>query len=118
MVAWWLRLMFVQEVGGTLYLGRGIPRAWLRQGERPGIERAQTYFGEVSVAWESHADEGVIIARAELPARRAPERICLRFRHPEKAELKQVRVNGEAGERFDPAKEWVDVRWDWWGRWR
>jgi hypothetical protein len=31
----------------------------------------------------------------------------VRFRHPDKAPLREVRVDGRAWEDVDPAKEWV-----------
>ena len=107
MAAWWLRLMFVQELGRDCYIGRGLPRAWLGDGETTAIHRAVTYFGVVSVEYRSAVAHKRIVVRLDPPRRRPPERIIVRFRHPEKASMRAVRVNGASWTDFDPAKEWV-----------
>jgi hypothetical protein len=105
MVAMWLRLMFIQEEGDTLYLGRGLPRAWLGSAEGVAIRRAATYFGPMSMAIRPRGQ--VIVAEIDPPTRRLPARIVLRFRHPEKARLVGAAVNGRPVDSFDPEKEWV-----------
>lgn len=107
MVAWWLRLMFVQEQGRDCYIGRGLPRAWLRDGETVAIRRAVTYFGVVSLEYHSSVNKGRIVAHIVPPRRHPPARIIVRFRHPDKIPLREVRVNGQAWDDFDPVKEWV-----------
>jgi hypothetical protein len=107
MVAWWLRLMFVQEVGEDCYVGRGLPRAWLREGETVALRRTVTHFGPCSVEYRSQVREGRIVAYLDPPRRRPPARIWVRFRHPERAPLREVRVDGRIWEAVDPAKEWA-----------
>ena len=107
MVAMWLRMMFIQEEGDTLYLGRGLPRAWLGSREGVAIHRAATYFGPMSMTMRAREHGERIIAEIDPPTRRMPEQVVLRFRHADKARLTQVSVNGRPVDTFDAEKEWV-----------
>jgi hypothetical protein len=102
--AYWLRLMFAAEMGGDLWLGRGIPRYWLKDGERIGIRRAATHFGELSYEIRSEAAAGRITMTLDPPRRNAPGRIVVRFRHPESKPLRAVTVNGKPWSEFDSTK--------------
>ncbi len=51
----------------------------------------------------------MLSAEGNLRLRERPERILVRFRHPEKLPIKSVRVNGRAHRLFDPAKGDVDI---------
>jgi hypothetical protein len=110
-VAYWLRLMFVREdlsaPGGALLLGQALPRYWLADGQRIGIERAATYFGPLSFEVKSNAAKGEIRARVTPPTRNRPARIYVRLRHPDAQRMQAVTVNGAAWAEFDAAKEWV-----------
>ena len=108
--AMWLRLMFIQdERGDDLYLGLALPRAWLADGQSPAIERAATRFGPMSLRFESQAASGRITAFLDPPARRAPKRTFLRFRHPDAKPIQRVEINGQPWDKFDPIKEWVEL---------
>ncbi|UCH33860.1 MAG: hypothetical protein JSV65_15045, partial [Armatimonadota bacterium] len=107
MAAMWLRMMFVQEDGDTLYLGRGIPRAWLASEDGVAIRNAATYFGAVSLEMTPLDGGQRIVARITPPTRKPPARVVLRFRHPEKARLAAVTVNGQPASGVDPDQEWV-----------
>jgi len=48
-----------------------------------------------------------IVAEIDPPTRPRPERVVVRFRHPEKARLVGAAVNGRPVDSFDPEKEWV-----------
>jgi hypothetical protein len=102
--AYWLRLMFAAEMGGDLWLGRGIPRYWLKDGERIGIRRAATHFGELSYEIRSEAAAGRIAMTLDPPRRNAPGRIVVRFRHPESKPLRAVTVNGKPWSEFDSTR--------------
>jgi len=108
MAAMWLRMMFVLEQGDDLYLGRGLPRAWVGSPEGVGIARAATYFGPVSLRLQPEPGLGRIMAEVSPPVRRRPARVFVRFRHPEKRRMTAATVNGKPAE-FDPDKEWVVV---------
>ncbi|MBI2193420.1 MAG: hypothetical protein HYU36_15705 [Planctomycetes bacterium] len=107
MVSFWLRSMFIQEVGNDLYLGRGLPRAWLASGETLFLKNAATHFGRMSFEIEARPGGNSIRARIDPPTRRPPARIFVRFRHPQKLALRRVTVGGRPWPDIDPAREWV-----------
>jgi hypothetical protein len=93
---YWLRLMFAAEIDDVLYLGRALPRYWLRDGETVGIRNATTHFGPLSYTIRSEAGQGKITMMLEPPLRNAPKQIVVRFRHPEGKPIARVQVNGSA----------------------
>jgi hypothetical protein len=107
--ATWLRMMLIQEREEELYLCRGLPRAWLAEGSRVSIAKAATHFGPMSMSLFSDAGRGRITCELDPPRRNPPGRILLRFRHPEKAGLQSVEVNGREHSRFDREREWVEL---------
>jgi hypothetical protein len=58
------------------------------------VKNAPTCFGPVAYEIVSDADKGKITATVELPSRKAPKEVILRFRHPKSAPIKSVTVNG------------------------
>jgi len=103
----WLRLMFVHERGNDLILGQAIPREWLADGRRVGIERAPSYFGPLSLRINSHTAQREIQATVTPPQRNPPATIYVRLRHPEAKPMQKVTVNGAAWDRLDARQEWV-----------
>ena len=103
--AGWLRQLFIREEGDTLILGQAVPREWLKKGQSCGMERAATYFGQMSIVYEGGENE--ITARVELPKRNLPKAVRLRFRTPEEHGIKSVFVNGKEFPGFKG--EWVDL---------
>jgi hypothetical protein len=99
--------MFVQERGQALWLGAAVPRYWLADGRECGINNARTYFGPMSVRWESHVEDGRIEATVDPPRRNPPKKIVVRFRHPEGKKIVRCELNGTEYRNFDPEKEWV-----------
>ncbi|UCG58760.1 MAG: hypothetical protein JSU70_04445 [Phycisphaerales bacterium] len=104
---YWLRLMFVNEMGQDLYLGQAIPRYWLSHGNIVGIKRAPSHFGVLSFEFKSYAAENRIEVVLDPPSRNRPENIFVRIRHPRQRPIKSVTVNGMAYKRFDVDKEWI-----------
>jgi len=104
---YWLRLMFVNEVGSTLYLGQAIPRYWLSHGNKIGIKNAPSNFGVLSFTMESRSAEGLIQILLDPPRRNPPESIFLRLRHPHSSRIKSVIVNGQPYDHFDTDREWI-----------
>jgi hypothetical protein len=101
---YWLRMMFVQERGDELWVGAAVPRYWLADGKQCGIAKARTYFGPMSVWFESYADKGRIEMLLNPPRRNPPKRILARFRHPDGRRITRCQVNGKAYKRFDAKK--------------
>jgi hypothetical protein len=104
----WLRLMFVREAGGDLYLGQAIPRYWLRDGNEIGIQNAATRFGPMSLTYRSSLQrDGRIVVEFDPPKRNPPKKIFLRLRHPEEKPIKSVVLNGKPFNKIDLQKEWI-----------
>ncbi len=106
---YWLRMMFILERGDDLWLGAAIPRYWLADGQRIGIEHAATYFGPMSVSLESDAAKDRITMRVEPPKRNPPKRLIARFRHSEGKRMMRCEINGVPCTTFDPEKECVMI---------
>ena len=104
---YWLRLMFIHERGDELWLGGAIPRYWLADGQKIGIENAATYFGPMSMSMQSGVAKGRIEMRIDPPARNAPRAVRARFRHPDDKPIVRVEVNGRDWKNFDAATQWV-----------
>ena len=90
----WMRQMLVLERGQALELGLGVPRAWMRDGQRVAIQRAATFFGPLDLEIRSHAATQGIEATVRLGKMVAPRTIALRLRHPEGKSIKSATVNG------------------------
>lgn len=103
----WLRLMFIHEQGDDLYLGQAIPRYWLASGQHVAIQRAPSYFGELSFRMTSHVADGRIEVKLSPPTAHPPKTIYLRLRHPDARPIRHVTVNGKAHDAFDAKKEWI-----------
>ena len=99
------RNMLLMEIGETLWLARATPRVWLEQGKTIAVKDAPTHFGAVAYEIVSDVDNGKINATVEMPSRKAPKTVLLRFRHPRSASIKSVTVNGKAWADFDKSKE-------------
>ncbi len=112
-VGWFVegfRNLLVMEDGQSLWLARATPRAWLEQGKKISVKNAPTYFGTVGYQVVSDADNGKINATIELPARKAPREVVLRFRHPTAVPIKGVTVNGKDWRDFNPEKETITLK--------
>ena len=104
------RYMFIHELDDdTLLLMQATPRRWLEHGRRIEVERAPTYYGEMSLSVESQAASGKLLAQIEMPKRRSPDRLLIRFRHPQGKPMQSVTVNGQNWTDFDAHKEWVVI---------
>lgn len=97
----WLVYMFVYERQGLLHLGRAIPRVWLAGPGDVFATGIRTSFGEVSVTYRPVAGRNEITADVQLDLRRKPDRLLVRFRHPQGLPIHAVSVNGLPHERFD-----------------
>jgi hypothetical protein len=93
--AWFLmqsRWMLYMEEGDTLKMLRGIPRAWLSDGEQIMINNAATYFGPVNLEVSSGTGEGFIEGMVSCRSNRLPYSLVIRIPHPERK--KPVKVMG------------------------
>jgi hypothetical protein len=105
-----LRNLLVMEQDCALWLARATPRAWLEQGKKISVKNAPTYYGTVAYEIVSDVDHGQITATVEMPSRKAPKEVVLRFRHPKSAPIKGVTVNGKPWTEFNKDKETIALR--------
>jgi hypothetical protein len=104
-----LRLMLIRESGDKLYLNSGAPRPWFMPGRTIEVDRAATFFGEVSFRVNSHAERHVVDARIDMPQRDLPRAVLFRVRHPEGKPMLRVELNRRTWSRFDPARDMISL---------
>jgi hypothetical protein len=101
----WL-LVFEEPRADVLWLGKGIPRAWLEEGKVTRVRGATTRWGRVSFTITSHMRHGQITSDVELPDGFGAE-TRLRLRAPADAKLKSVTLNGEKWNRIEGVSETI-----------
>ncbi|GEM_PF-497691 len=102
-------MLIHEEDDGGLRLLAATPKKWLENGKQIQVQRAPTFFGDVSFTIESRVAEGKILVRLEMPNRRAPKNLSVRLRHPDGKRISRVLVDGIASADFDPVKEIVRI---------
>lgn len=105
-----VRDSLVLEQGDRLHLGLGTARSWLKQGRSLGIRQAPTHFGNVSYRITSDTDHGTIQAEIAPPTRKAPREIVLHVRHPERATMRSVTIDGKPARDFDAEHELIRLK--------
>jgi hypothetical protein len=105
-----VRDALVMEQGGRLHLALATARSWLEQGKALGVRGAPTHFGTVSYRIDSDVERSTIRAEIDPPTRNAPREILLHIRHPQRAALRRVTVNGQEWNDFDAAREVIRLR--------
>ncbi len=104
------RNMLIQEWDDEcLVLFAATPRAWLAHGQSIQIERAPTHFGPLAAQLTSDVDNGVIRARVTFNGTHDPQSLRIRFRHPLKARMRKVRINGQDSHHFEAESECVFI---------
>jgi hypothetical protein len=105
----WLRYMLVYSTPNLLHFGRAIPRAWLKDGETTSLLRTRTHYGEVDVCWTSHLLDGDLVFEGNLRGPQDAQKTLVRFRHPHKALIQSVAINGKDWKKFDAESGDVDI---------
>ena len=103
----WMRYMVIYWNDRLLHFGRAMPRAWFAQQTPVELSGVCTLFGRVGVHYEACLADKKIVARVELSTLRDNPQVLVRFRHPHKAAIRAVSVNGRLWTRF--AAEDVDI---------
>jgi hypothetical protein len=91
-VRWALVLEHPDE--DKLYLGRGIPRAWLATGKEISIKKAPTRWGLVDYEIKLDKSTGVLKASARFE-RDAPKHVEFKLRAPKGSRVKSISVKGQ-----------------------
>jgi hypothetical protein len=85
---------------GKLFLLRGAPKAWFGAGKKIRAQRMPTYFGDVSFSTAVNSDGRTVSAEIDPPS--GPwQAIEMSLRHPGRAPLRRVAVNGAAYSDFN-----------------
>src|SRR6266480_4248915 len=92
LVRWMLVLEDSNE--DILYLGKGVPRAWLVSGKTIRIENAPTRWGRVSLELRANPSARGIAGKILLPTSGRPAHIHLKLRLPRQHSLSRVTVDG------------------------
>lgn len=110
--AWFeiLRKMLLNEwAEETLMIGQAIPRDWLTTGKEIKVEKAPSYFGEVSFSIQGISLAHEISATVVVPDRNTPKELLVRFRHPGEKPIVSVEVDGMVWKDFDVEKEYIRI---------
>lgn len=98
----WL-LVFEEPDADMLWLGRGIPRHWLADGQLISVASAPTRWGRVGFAIQPALHAGRIDARVSLPVHGIAAQTRLRLRGREGARIRAVTLQGRRWKQFDAA---------------
>ena len=77
--------------------------------ERIEVEHAPTYYGTLTATLESRVAAGEIRADIRMPSVVPPTSLLVRLRHPDRARMKSVTVNGQPWTDFQADAEWVRI---------
>jgi len=105
--AWFLmetRWMLYLEQGDTLRLLAGIPRAWLEPSSHIAVEKAGSYYGELSFEVTVSPDGKTVRAVIDCPGDRCPQVVELRVPHPSEKPASSVE-----GGVYDAATETIRI---------
>lgn len=103
LVRWMLVLEDSDE--DRLYLGKGLPSAWVVSGKEIRIERAATRWGSVNFSMTGDPSAKRVKATVELAGPRAPRELQVKFRLPAKSTLQSVTVNGSPAKIGGPHRD-------------
>jgi hypothetical protein len=84
-----------------------VPRYWLADSQRIGIEDAPSNIFALTFQITSTVSNGTITARLNPQNRNLPKRILLRLRHRDAKPIRRVTLNGRSNGKFDSEKEWI-----------
>jgi len=102
-------LVFEDSNEEILWLARGTPRLWLKQGEKIVVKDAPTRWGRINYELRSEIENGKIYGSIDLQNNTNNLTIKVRLRTPQRREIKSVKVNGEQWEDFDPKQELITL---------
>jgi hypothetical protein len=94
-VRWMLAIEDQDE--DRLYLGRGLPRAWVVSGKPISIERAPTRWGRVSFHLQHRPELKSVVASVELARPGAPSELHVKLRMPRESAVTSATINGKRG---------------------
>ncbi|HVN99592.1 MAG TPA: hypothetical protein VMT49_06085 [Steroidobacteraceae bacterium] len=100
----WL-LVFEEPDAEVLWLGRGLPRQWLADGQLTSVASAPTRWGRVGFAIQPALHARRIDARVSFPVRGVAAQTKLRLRTRAGERLRSVTLQGRRWRQFDATDE-------------
>lgn len=96
-----LRNLLLHEDGDTLHIAPATPRRWMMQTTPFGVEKAPSYFGDVTYSIAPQSDRKTIKASVRLDkGANTLEKVLLHLRTPSGRGLISVSVNGKPWDAF------------------
>lgn len=86
-----LRALLVREDGDVLWLGQGLPTAWLEAGKHVAVNDAPSEFGDLSYRIDAR-NNGQMHISVNPPVRRVPKEIHLCLRQEKNLSITSVKV--------------------------
>jgi hypothetical protein len=77
-----------------LYLGKGLPHAWVASGQPVRIDRAPTRWGRITLALRNNLQSKSVVATVELARAGAPKELHVKLRTPLSNKVTTATVNG------------------------
>ena len=102
-------MVFEDPLSDTVWLGKAMPREWLKDGNTISIEAAPTRWGRIGFSVVSHLNQGKITASLALSSDQLKARTKIRLRTPEQRQLKSVLLNGKVWTEFDAVEETITL---------
>jgi hypothetical protein len=94
LIRWMLALEDPEE--DRLYLGWGLPRAWVISGKEIKIAKAPTRWGQVNFAMQAEPEAKRVVARVDLARVGTPKEVQVKFRLSAENPVRAATVNGQA----------------------
>jgi hypothetical protein len=102
-------LVFEEPDDPVVWVGRAVPRAWLKDGKEIKVTGAPTRFGAIEFEIRSEMSEGRILGRLKMSSKGQGARVVLRLRVPGEQKMKAVLIDGLEWKEFDPAGETITL---------
>jgi len=108
MMTRWL-LVFEDPESETLWLAKGVPQSWLKNGKTVYVREAPTRWGRVGFSLVSQLNDARILIRVEFPKSAFGATTRVRLRAPDGKKIRSVTLNRAPWNQFDPAEETVTI---------
>jgi len=100
-------LVFEDPFLPIVWLTKGTPRPWLKDGKTITVKGALTRWGTLSYKISSNLNKGRINIELNLPEEGFSAAINLRLRTPSKQKIQKVNINGKIWTNFKPEEEMI-----------
>jgi len=102
-------LVFEDPKEPVLWITRGTPREWLKDGEVIEVADAPTRWGKIGFRIESEISKGKIRGSIHLSPMDKKAAIKIKLRTPQQQKIKAVKLDGKEWNMFDPILELITI---------